>query len=70
MLFQHFSTHLGRLNSRNFTLNWEELGIERRNLTHLAEPFTEEEVLAVIQGEKAPAQMDALGCSYRKVGQW
>lgn len=66
LLFNHFSKHFGDMPAREYTLNWEQLGLTRHELQHLEEPFTEEEVIAVIHDvppEKARGRMDMLGCS-------
>ena len=56
-LFEHFSGHFGTPPPRDFSLNWEQLGINRHDLSSLEEAFTEEEIKAVIveiAAEKAP----------------
>lgn len=49
VLFQHFSSHFGPSAPREFTLNWDELQFMERDLSHLEEPFLEDEVHGIIQ---------------------
>lgn len=70
-LFNHYSSHFGRPGPRECTLNWQELGLQRHDLSSLEDPFSEEEVLAVIQeiaGDKAPGQMVTLVSSSSTIG--
>lgn len=63
-LFQNFGTHFGRPEEREVTLQWEDLGLPRQDLSHLEDMFTEEEVLAVVQelaAEKAPGPDGFIG---------
>lgn len=63
-IFDHFSTHFTDQPSRDFTLNWQGLGIQRHDLQSLELPFTEQEVWAVIQdmaAEKAPGPDGFIG---------
>lgn len=43
-MYDHFSTHFGRHDEREVTLNWEELGLARHDLRHFEDDFTVEEV--------------------------
>lgn len=57
ILFDRFKGLMGAPFIRSARLNWEMLGLPRRDLSHLEGPFSEQELLAVIQdthGEKAP----------------
>jgi mannosylglycoprotein endo-beta-mannosidase len=56
-LFQHFSTQFSQPPAREFSLNWEEIGLPMQDLSHLEVEFSEEEILAAIQdiaADKAP----------------
>jgi hypothetical protein len=53
----HFTDLLGSEKSREETLNWDRVNLQRHDLSHLEEPFTEKEVHDVIMemhSEKAP----------------
>jgi hypothetical protein len=52
VLFQHFSSQFSQPAIRNFSLNWEAVGLPRHGLAHLEEHFTKEEVRAVTQEKK------------------
>lgn len=68
-LFQHCSNHFGNPGPRDSTFNWAELGIQRHDLSFLEDPFTEEEVLAVVQeiaGDKAPGPDGYIGVFLKK----
>jgi hypothetical protein len=63
-LHQHYSSHFGTPEPRSATLNWDELGIAMRDLSHLEEPFSEEEVRATMHdfaSEKAPGPDGFIG---------
>lgn len=63
-LFQHFSNHFGPPGARECTLNWDELGITRHDLSFLEEMFTEDEVLTVVKeiaGDRAPGPDGFIG---------
>ena len=54
---EHFTDLLGSIDGRDETLNWDRVNLNRQNLSHLEEPFTEKEVRDVIMemhSEKAP----------------
>ena len=54
---EHFTDLLGSIDGRDETLNWDRVNLNRQNLSHLEEPFTEKEVKDVIMemhSEKAP----------------
>jgi hypothetical protein len=54
---EHFTELLGSVASREETLNWDRVNLNRHNLYHLEEPFTENEVRDVIvdlHSEKVP----------------
>jgi hypothetical protein len=64
VLFQHFSSHFSTPAPREYSINWEEIRLHRRELSHLEEPFLEEEILGVVQdiaSDKAPGQDDFIG---------
>jgi hypothetical protein len=68
VVFDHFSTHFGQKEQREVTLNWEELGLPRADLTHLEEDFTVEELHAVIKdfaSEKAPGPDGFIGLFFK-----
>jgi hypothetical protein len=50
---------------RKFSLNWDEIALPRRELAHLEDPFTVEDVLAVMTLllTRRRGQMDLLGVS-------
>lgn len=63
-LFQHFSHQFGRPEARDLTLNWNELNLQRHDLAHLDESFSEEEVIAVVRdiaSDKAPGPDGFIG---------
>lgn len=71
-IFNHFSSHFGRLLPRVASLNWEALGLQLHNLAHLEEAFTEEDVKEVIDdlaADKEPVQMVLLVYFLKEVGQ-
>jgi hypothetical protein len=56
-IFQHFCSQFGRPAARQYTLDWETFNLEQHNLEHLEQPFSEEEILAVVRdlaADKAP----------------
>jgi hypothetical protein len=64
VIFDHFSSHFGQPAIRIASLNWEELGLQRHDLSHLEEEFTEEEVKTVISdiaADKAPGPDGYIG---------
>jgi exonuclease III len=64
VIYDHFSSHFGPPLPRNQTLNWEEVQLGRRDLVHLEDPFTEEEIHACVQdlaGDKAPGPDGFIG---------
>jgi hypothetical protein len=48
-IYNHFGTHFGPSNQSDLTPNWDEVRLGRRDLSHLEDDFTEEEVFAVIK---------------------
>lgn len=63
-IFRHFSSHFADQQSREHTINWEEIGTQRHNLQALELPFTEQEVWSVVQdlaAEKAPGPDGYIG---------
>ena len=63
-VFQHYSSLFGPPSPRETTLNWEHLQLQRHELAHLEDPFTEEEVHAVIgeiAADKAPGPDGFIG---------
>ncbi|XP_073358319.1 uncharacterized protein [Aegilops tauschii subsp. strangulata] len=57
ILFDRFKGIMGTPFSRTTKLNWEAMGLPRRDLQHLDNPFTEHELHAAVtemHGEKAP----------------
>ncbi|RLM78633.1 uncharacterized protein C2845_PM12G16830 [Panicum miliaceum] len=48
-IFRHFSSYFADQQSREHTINWEEIGTQRDNLQALELPFTEQEVWSVVQ---------------------
>lgn len=65
VLFHHYSTHFSMPEPRKFSLNWDEIALPRRELAHLEDPFTVEDVLAVMTLllTRRRGQMDLLGVS-------
>lgn len=69
MLYDHFRESLGTGEMRTISLNREALGIQRHNLQHLDENFTEEEITEVVfksPAEKAPGRDDFIGKFYKE----
>lgn len=67
--FDHFSQHFGQPGHRDNTINWHELGMVRHDLAHLEDPFSEEEVRAVIQelaSDKAPGPDGYIGIFFKQ----
>jgi hypothetical protein len=70
VIYQQFSNQFSRPPARDFSLNWEEIGLPRFDLSHLEQQFTEEEILAVIQeiaAEKAPGPDGFIGLFLKKM---
>ena len=68
-VFRHFSTHYGRPPPREITLNWEEISLGHRNLLHLENDFTEDEVFIAIQdiaSDKAPGPDGFIGTFFKQ----
>eukprot|EP00267_Zea_mays_P032771 XP_008666548.1 uncharacterized protein LOC103645237 [Zea mays] len=68
LAFNHYSNLLGTSPVRANSLNWEFLGLQAADLSHLEAPFDEEEVLAAINdlhAEKAPGPDDFIGVFFR-----
>jgi hypothetical protein len=68
-LFDHYSSHFGRPQQREHSLDWQELGLAQHDLSHLEDDFTEEELLVVIQEiatDKAPSPDAYIGVFYKK----
>lgn len=69
VLFQHFSAQFSQPSGRDFSLNWEEIGLSVHDLSHLEEMFSEDEVLAVIHEiavDKAPGPDGFIGLFLKK----
>ena len=67
-VYQHFNNKLGQFQSRGVTLDWETLQLQRRQLQHLDQPFSEDEVRAVvddIEADKAPGPDGFIGAFYK-----
>jgi hypothetical protein len=67
-IYNHYSTHFGQPPQRDFTLNWSELGIITRDLSHLEVLFNEAEVHSVIQdleSDKAPGPDGFIGVFFK-----
>lgn len=67
-IYDHFSSVFGEPEERNITLDWDRIGMQRHNLQHLEENFTEEEVKAGIMslpGERAPGPDGYIGIFFR-----
>lgn len=68
MIFEHFNAQFGPPSSRETTLNWDEIGLQRHDLIHLYEDFTVEEVYGVIKDiavEKAPGPDGYIGLFFK-----
>lgn len=68
-LFSHYSNHFGSPVPRDWTLNWPELGLQRHDLDFLEEPFSKDEVLAVVQdlaADKAPSPYGFIGVFFKR----
>jgi hypothetical protein len=68
VVFNHFSKHFGPTGQRSITFDWNELHLGRRELSHLEEEFTEEELRSVIfdlQGDKAPGPDGFIGIFFK-----
>ena len=69
LLHDHFSATLGQPAGREFTLDWDALNIQRHELSHLEEEFSEGELKAVISdiaSEKAPGPDGFIGLFYKR----
>lgn len=67
-VFQHFSNRLGMQQNREVSVDWDVIQLPSRELQHLEEEFTEEEVRAVVQelaSEKAPGPDGFIGLFYK-----
>lgn len=56
-LYAHFQCHLGETLSRTVTLNWDALDYQARDISHLEDPFEEDEIKSTIFSmptDKAP----------------
>ena len=54
---EHFTDLLGIFKTRQETINWDRVNLTKHDLTHLEEPFTEQEVkdaIMELDSEKAP----------------
>ena len=63
-ILQHFSSRLGIQESREVTLDWEQIQLARHNLQHLEAEFTEAELLSTVQdiaSDKAPGPDGFIG---------
>jgi hypothetical protein len=68
-LFSHYSSQFGQPCQRNYTFNWEEISLPRRDLSYLEEEFSEKEVNAILQdlaSEKAPGPDGFIGLFFKK----
>jgi hypothetical protein len=64
MVYNHFLQHIGADVPRSCLLNFDSLGWQPRELSHLDQPFSEEEIHTVIKNapkEKAPGPNDFIG---------
>lgn len=71
-VYNHFSSFLGEPTGRRHTLDWEALGIQASDLSHLEEPFSVDEVHAIIKemhSEKAPGPDGFIGLSFKSAWQ-
>jgi hypothetical protein len=69
VLYQHFSSQFSRPAAREYTFNWEELGMQSHDLSHLEEDFSEKELCAVIKdiaADKAPGPDGFIGHFLKK----
>lgn len=67
-IYNHYRTHFGQPPQRDFTVNWPELGIDTRDLSHLEVLFSEAEVHSVIQdleSDKAPGPDGFIGVFFK-----
>ena len=67
-ILQHFSSRLGIQESREVTLDWEQIQLARHNLQHLEAEFTEAELLSTVQdiaSDKAPGPDGFIGVFYK-----
>jgi hypothetical protein len=67
-IFEHFSKHFGTLGPRPFTLDWEQLGLPKQDLSALEEDFSEEKVHAKVKeiaADKAPGLDGFIGSFYK-----
>ena len=67
-ILQHFSSRLGIQESREVTLDWEQIQLSRHDLQHLEAEFTEAELLSVVQNiasDKAPGPDGFIGAFYK-----
>jgi len=66
---KHFSQHFGHPSPRTSTLNWDVLQLPSKDLSHLEDAFTEEEVVAVISdiaADKAPGPDGYIGVFFKR----
>jgi hypothetical protein len=64
-----YSNHFGTPATRDFTFNWEQLGLQRHDLSSLDLPFLEDEHKAVIldiASEKAPGPDGFIGVFFKQ----
>lgn len=64
VIFDHFSSHIGKYHPRTCTLNLSNIGWEPKDLSHLDDPFTEDEIKRAIFAapkEKAPGPDGFIG---------
>ena len=68
-IFYHFSKQFGPPEARQFTLDWDRLGLPSHDLSALEDDFTEQEVYAVIKeiaADKAPGPDGYIGAFYKR----
>ena len=68
-IFDHFSKQFGPPVARQFTLDWDRLGLPSHDLSALEDDFTEQEVHAVIKeiaADKAPGPDGYIGAFYKE----
>ena len=68
-IFDHFSKQFGPPEARQFTLDWDRLGLPSHDLSALEDDFTEQEVHAVIKeiaADKAPGPDGYIGVFYKE----
>ena len=68
-IFYHFSKKFGPPVARQFTLDWDRLGLPSHDLSALEDEFTEQEVHAVIKeiaADKAPGPDGYIGAFYKE----